>query len=77
MEIENTKTKNKPQANTTTLHSTKSQPILAGDEDDGTDERPKTTKKKESERGITNRRVSFASSSQYLEPINPFESFGK
>lgn len=88
---ENTTTKKKSQplhqqlasSTSSTLHSTQSQPIIAGggDEDDCAELR--TTKKKENEKllqAATARRVSFANSSQlaqYLEPINPFESFGE
>lgn len=57
------------------LHSTQSQPILLLDES----KRPKDADKS-AQKSPKNRRVSFASSSQltqYLEPLNPFESFGK
>lgn len=68
----------------TGLHSTQSQPIIfgAGSDDEGTQgaqsKNSKTSKEKKEH--SKDRRVSFASSSQltqYLEPINPFESFGE
>jgi hypothetical protein len=81
---ENNATKKKPlplqhqqvASTSSTLHSTQSQPNIC---EDGCAEL-RDNKKKGNEKGATARRVSFASSSQltqYLEPINPFESFGK
>lgn len=66
------------------LHSTQSQPIISGagqEDDEGTGSQSKAGKEKgDAQKDSKNRRVSFASSSQltqYLEPINPFESFGE
>lgn len=63
---------------TSTLHTTQSQPIILGDREEEVDDNNDGAKaKKKSGRKATNRRVSFASSSQYLEPLDPFQSFGK
>lgn len=75
MEISENVENIKHQRNSSVLHSTQSQPILLDDEN-----RAQENKDKSSSKGSKNRRVSFASSSQltqYLEPLNPFESFGK
>lgn len=69
----------------TGLHSTQSQPIIFGaagsGDDEGTSGAQSNTSKADAQKEhVKNRRVSFASSSQltqYLEPINPFESFGE
>lgn len=78
MEIgENVEDQNQKKPATTALHSTQSQPILFGKLDC---ESSQTSEKDANVRKTSkNRRVSFASSSQltqYLEPINPFESLG-
>lgn len=62
-------------SSTSSLHATQSQPILLDCESNQAPEKDAGVRKTSK-----NRRVSFASSSQlaqYLEPINPFESFGK
>ena len=67
------------------LHSTQSQPIIFGaagsGDDEGTSGAQSNTSKADAQKEhAKNRRVSFANSSQltqYLEPINPFESFGE
>jgi hypothetical protein len=59
------------------LHTTQSQPILLDCESNQTPEKDASARQASK---TSNRRVSFASSSQltqYLEPINPFESFGE
>jgi len=61
--------------NSAVLHATQSQPVLF-------DEKIRTqdNDNKSIQKSSKNRRVSFASSSQltqYLEPLNPFQSFGK
>ncbi|KAG5679345.1 hypothetical protein PVAND_008917 [Polypedilum vanderplanki] len=74
MEIgENVKSQNDPataaRISSSSFHTTQSQPIILESQTSEKEKDaniPKTSK---------NRRVSFASSSQYLEPINPFESF--
>lgn len=66
------------------LHATQSQPIIFGaiedDDDNQEGAQSKTKENQEGRKRSGNRRVSFAASSQltqYLEPINPFESFGE
>lgn len=63
-----------------TLHTTQSQPNISsgGGEEDDNDSRA-SRKKDISRKGTKDRRVSFATSSQltqYLEPLDPFQSFG-
>lgn len=68
-----------------TLHTTQSQPIILGgreEEENIEDENGSAraeSRKKPSSRGTKDRRVSFANSSQlaqFLEPLDPFQSFG-
>ncbi|XP_070490104.1 protein phosphatase 1 regulatory subunit 37 [Chironomus tepperi] len=73
MEISENVENNKHQRNTGVLHSTQSQPILLDCEENTQENKDKSSQKRSSKR-----RVSFASSSQltqFLEPLNPFESF--
>jgi hypothetical protein len=66
---------NSSSSSSSSLHTTQSQPILLDCESNQSSEKDTSIRKTSN-----NRRVSFASSTQltqYLEPINPFESFGK
>ena len=75
MEISENVENHKHQRNSGVLHSTQSQPILLDCEENTQENKDKSAQKRSSKR-----RVSFASSSQltqFLEPLNPFESFGK
>lgn len=55
------------------IHSVASVPVMSLGAEEGHDEGREGSSRKTSK----NRRVSFAASSQFLEPINPFDILGK
>jgi hypothetical protein len=67
------------QAASSTLHTTQSQPIIFKEGGEEDDDGAKAKRKGGGRKGTKDRRVSFATSSQlaqYLEPLDPFQSFG-